>query len=32
VRVTVHSSKGHDSFLIEPHLYGPQLQFFLESE
>jgi homoserine O-acetyltransferase len=32
VRVTVHSTKGHDSFLIEPHLYGPQLQFFLEQE
>jgi homoserine O-acetyltransferase len=31
VRVTVHSTKGHDSFLIEPHLYGPQLKFFLES-
>ncbi len=30
VRVTVHSTKGHDSFLIEPHLYGPQLKFFLE--
>jgi homoserine O-acetyltransferase len=30
VRVTVHSLKGHDSFLLEPHLYGPQLKFFLE--
>ena len=30
VRVTVHSLKGHDSFLVEPHLYGPQLKFFLE--
>ena len=30
VRVTVHSTKGHDSFLVEPHLYGPQLKFFLE--
>jgi homoserine O-acetyltransferase len=29
-RITVHSLKGHDSFLIEPHLYGPQLKFFLE--
>jgi homoserine O-acetyltransferase len=31
VRVTVHSLKGHDSFLLEPHLYGPQLKFFLDS-
>jgi homoserine O-acetyltransferase len=30
VRVTVHSTKGHDSFLLEPHLYGPQLKYFLE--
>jgi homoserine O-acetyltransferase len=29
-RITVHSLKGHDSFLVEPHLYGPQLKFFLE--
>lgn len=27
--LTVHSDKGHDSFLLEPHLYGPQLQYFL---
>lgn len=22
-RITVHSDKGHDSFLLEAHLYGP---------
>jgi len=27
--VTVHSEKGHDSFLIEPHLYRPFLQAML---
>lgn len=29
LRVTVHSLKGHDSFLLEPQLYGPHLDFFL---
>lgn len=29
--LTVHSDKGHDSFLLEPHLYVPQLKFHLES-
>ena len=29
--LTVHSDKGHDSFLLEPHLYEPQLKFLLES-
>lgn len=29
MRVTVHSGKGHDSFLLEPHLYGPHLRFLL---
>ena len=29
--LTVHSDKGHDSFLLEPHLFTPQLKFHLES-
>ena len=29
--LTVHSDKGHDSFLLEPHLYTPQIKFHLES-
>ena len=29
--LTVHSDKGHDSFLLEPHLFAPQLKFHLES-
>ena len=29
--LTVHSDKGHDSFLLEPHLFSPQLKFHLES-
>jgi homoserine O-acetyltransferase len=24
-RVTVHSDKGHDSFLLEPELFAPHL-------
>lgn len=31
LRVTVHSLKGHDSFLLEPQLYGPHLEFFLRN-
>ena len=31
LRVTVHSLKGHDSFLLEPQLYGPHLEFFLKN-
>lgn len=31
VWITVHSDKGHDSFLIEPHLYAPYLSHALES-
>lgn len=27
--ITVHSDKGHDSFLLEPHLYCPQIAFAL---
>ncbi|MEM9080506.1 MAG: homoserine O-acetyltransferase [Verrucomicrobiota bacterium] len=29
--LTVHSDKGHDSFLLEPDLYTPQLKFHLQS-
>jgi len=29
--LTVHSSKGHDSFLLEPDLYAPQLAHLLDS-
>ena len=28
--LTVHSDKGHDSFLLEPDLYSPQIAFMLE--
>lgn len=28
-RITVHSDKGHDSFLLEPHLYRPFLRAVL---
>ena len=27
--ITVHSEKGHDSFLLEPELYTPHMQFLL---
>ncbi len=27
--ITVHSDKGHDSFLLEPDLYAPQMRFNL---
>ncbi len=30
-RITVHSDKGHDSFLLEPHLYRPFLRAVLTS-
>ena len=29
MHITVHSEKGHDSFLLEPGLYTPHLQFAL---
>lgn len=29
--ITVHSNKGHDSFLLEPHLYSPQIVYALNS-
>lgn len=30
--LTVHSEKGHDSFLLEPDLYTPHIQVMLENE
>ncbi len=30
MHITVHSDKGHDSFLLEPQLYTPHLVFTLE--
>ena len=30
--LTVHSDKGHDSFLLEPDLFTPQIKFHLEKE
>ena len=30
IRITVHSEKGHDSFLLEPELYTPHLHYTLE--
>jgi homoserine O-acetyltransferase len=29
LRLTVHSEKGHDSFLLEPKLYTPHLAYAL---
>jgi len=29
--LTVHSEKGHDSFLLEPELYTPHLQVMLKN-
>ncbi len=30
--ITVHSDKGHDSFLLEPALYSPHISFLLNEE
>ena len=30
MHITVHSDKGHDSFLLEPQLYTPHLVYTLE--
>jgi homoserine O-acetyltransferase len=30
MHITVHSSKGHDSFLLEPDLYTPHLVYALQ--
>lgn len=29
--ITVHSDKGHDSFLLEPELYTPHIAYFLRA-
>jgi homoserine O-acetyltransferase len=29
MHITVHSDKGHDSFLLEPALYTPHLSYTL---
>lgn len=29
MHITVHSDKGHDSFLLEPHLYAPHIAYLL---
>ncbi|MEO0416507.1 MAG: homoserine O-acetyltransferase, partial [Verrucomicrobiota bacterium] len=29
--ITVHSDKGHDSFLLEPELYTPHIKYLLDS-
>ena len=31
-RITVHSDKGHDSFLLEPELFSPHLADTLVNE
>jgi homoserine O-acetyltransferase/O-succinyltransferase len=30
MHISVHSSKGHDSFLLEPELYTPHLVYALQ--
>ena len=30
MHITVHSDKGHDSFLLEPELYTPHLDHLLK--
>jgi homoserine O-acetyltransferase len=32
LRITVHSEKGHDSFLLEPDLFTPHIRHTLESD
>jgi homoserine O-acetyltransferase len=29
MHITVHSDKGHDSFLLEPNLYTPHISWML---
>ena len=29
MHITVHSDKGHDSFLLEPEMYAPHLHYTL---
>jgi homoserine O-acetyltransferase len=31
-RITVHSEKGHDAFLLEPELFTPHLVYSLEND
>jgi homoserine O-acetyltransferase len=31
MHITVHSDKGHDSFLLEPDLYTPHISWLLRS-
>jgi len=31
IHITVHSNKGHDSFLLEPELYSPHISYVLNS-
>ncbi len=31
LRITVHSDKGHDAFLLEPELFAPHIEFALSS-
>ena len=30
MHITVHSDKGHDSFLLEPELYTPHISWALK--
>jgi homoserine O-acetyltransferase len=32
LHVTVHSDKGHDSFLVEPELYAPHVHYLLRDQ
>lgn len=32
LHITVHSDKGHDSFLLEPHLYTPHIQWLFAQD
>ena len=32
MRITVHSEKGHDSFLLEPDLFTPHIRYTLEGD
>jgi homoserine O-acetyltransferase len=32
MHITVHSDKGHDSFLLEPRLYTPHIAYFLQGD
>lgn len=32
IHITVHSEKGHDSFLIEPEFYAPHISYLLKTD